>query len=175
MGLMARDHLGWLIGTHISVYLIVVVLGVLFWATVIGMLSMTPFFYPGAIMVLLIIWSALGLIYWAHKTRGYYHKLFRLEKKEALALVEGILTDLGLTYESEEEKPSFLFFLGVTYDLVYHIPSVGMFICFRFISLHRTTEIYIGKMEPWNAGLVENIKMKIEAGVRKRHMMKGGL
>ena len=168
MGLMARDHWGWMMGTHVAIYAILALLGVLFWATIIGMLSMTPFFYPGAIMVILLIWAAMGLLYWTHKLRGYHHKLFRLKKKEALALVDGILTDLGLTYESEEEKPSFLFFLGISYDIVYRISRVGMFICFRFISLPSSTEIYIGKVEPWNAGLIENIKMKIEYGVTER-------
>ena len=168
MGLMARDHWGWMMGTHVATYAILALLAVLFWATIIGMLSMSPFFYPGAIMIILIIWAAMGLLYWMHKLRGYHHKVFRLEKKEALALVDSILTDLGLIYKREEEKPSFLFFLGISYDFVYHAPSVAIFICFRFISLPSSTEIYIGKVGPWNAGLIENIKMKIEYGVRER-------
>ena len=126
-------------------------------------------------MVILLLWLALSLAFATHKLKGYHQKHFKLMREDSMSLVKGIITDLGLIYARDERFENSLIYMGISWDRVYSISDTDLHVCLRFIYLSGVTEIYIGRVEPWNVELAQNLKMRIEDGVRERKVASGGI
>ncbi len=170
MGLIDYHYYAWKPQPGIYLKGIVVVLSLLFLSSVLMVYGITPLFYPGIVMAFAVLWMTIGLIHWIKKGAGYQSKLFRIKPEHCVKIVKKVLNELGLEYETIEEKANLIFLWTVYYDLILHIPKEGISVCFRYFKLQQATGIFVGKVSPSNMKLIESIKDGIDRGTSPRYL-----